>query len=409
MPTFNSSNPWRTQKPRSAPPSPPHRPSASSSSTRRPPPPNSEPLEQEDERPQNERAQRLRQLAQLRDKFTSLRTSFSPPPLSHLVYLPTSTSLSPKLAFTSPNAPVHGYEESLTRLLTELDGVESGGDLEVRGERKKLVVEVERELERVEREVRRRGWEVQNGEGVKEGGEGEGQARSGGNGGAVRTSRTTDAQKNAPSIAPNEATSRSLPPPFDRSSTSSSSPSHQPFPPSSRLEGAPPGLAPPSHTRGRVSSTPSSGSSSAHPPRPSTSSKSRSPSRESLPSRQRGEYQHPLDSLFSGNAHANGRGGDNGRRYQQPTRVQEPDEEREYGDRWARRGGSGSAPSPSPSAREYGYGSAGAGERWADPRVRRGGEGGGGGYGGGGWGQGGGGGGPRRGYEGRGGFPGGFW
>lgn len=62
---------------------------------------------------------------------------------------------------------MHGYEEALMKLLVELDGVDSLGDPEIRGERKKLVVEVNEELAKVEREIRAKAWELkqQGGEG----------------------------------------------------------------------------------------------------------------------------------------------------------------------------------------------------------------------------------------------------
>ncbi|GAA6033353.1 hypothetical protein JCM8097_006707 [Rhodosporidiobolus ruineniae] len=173
MPLFNSSNPWasrsdssapsRASQPRTA--APPRRPNSRSASPRPRPEQakqQSEQQQQDEQPPADERTQRLNQLAALRTKFTSLQSGFRPPSLAELSFLPTSTAFNPKLAFTKQNAPVHAYEEALTRLLTELDGVESGGDPEVRGERKKLVVEVEKELERVEREVRKKAWEVQH-------------------------------------------------------------------------------------------------------------------------------------------------------------------------------------------------------------------------------------------------------
>ncbi|EEB94398.1 hypothetical protein MPER_06793 [Moniliophthora perniciosa FA553] len=56
----------------------------------------------------------------------------------------------PKLAYTHRNAPLHGYVESLNRLLTSLDGVESFGERKVREQRKMVVRAVEEEAARVE-------------------------------------------------------------------------------------------------------------------------------------------------------------------------------------------------------------------------------------------------------------------
>ncbi|KZT07014.1 uncharacterized protein LAESUDRAFT_758832 [Laetiporus sulphureus 93-53] len=60
----------------------------------------------------------------------------------------------PELAYTPDNAPVHGYLEALSRVLSALDAVESRGDREVRETRKLLAREVEREAEGVEKGVR---------------------------------------------------------------------------------------------------------------------------------------------------------------------------------------------------------------------------------------------------------------
>ncbi|KAH9943890.1 hypothetical protein B0H21DRAFT_747422 [Amylocystis lapponica] len=57
------------------------------------------------------------------------------------------------LAYTANNSPVHSYEHSLNGLLTRLDAVESGGDLEVRGRRKEVVRRVENALQDVGRRV----------------------------------------------------------------------------------------------------------------------------------------------------------------------------------------------------------------------------------------------------------------
>jgi hypothetical protein len=56
-----------------------------------------------------------------------------------------------KLAYTAKNAPVHLYVEELSRILTKLDSVESGGDRQVRNKRRNLARRVEKEAERVEK------------------------------------------------------------------------------------------------------------------------------------------------------------------------------------------------------------------------------------------------------------------
>lgn len=67
----------------------------------------------------------------------------SPPPADDL-------DSEAKLAYTPNNVPLHGYTESLNRLLVELDGVESFGRKEVRQRRKEVVREVEQECTEVE-------------------------------------------------------------------------------------------------------------------------------------------------------------------------------------------------------------------------------------------------------------------
>lgn len=98
-----------------------------------------------------ERTQRLRELDRLNTRFQQLQTNFAPPRAADLAFQPRAAPSAPKLEYNSTNAPVHGYEEGLTRLLTELDGVESGGDVEVRTTRKALASRVEGEAQRVER------------------------------------------------------------------------------------------------------------------------------------------------------------------------------------------------------------------------------------------------------------------
>jgi len=77
--------------------------------------------------------------------FASLSSNFTFPP--RLEFTSSSSSDSPKLAYTTINTPLHQYEHVLTGLLTQLDAVESFGDEEVRKARKEAVRRIERELE----------------------------------------------------------------------------------------------------------------------------------------------------------------------------------------------------------------------------------------------------------------------
>ncbi|KAK0485940.1 hypothetical protein IW261DRAFT_762545 [Armillaria novae-zelandiae] len=61
----------------------------------------------------------------------------------------------PKLAYTNHNTPLHAYNESLNRLLVQLDAVESWGELGVRERRKHVISMVEAEAAKVER-----GWKA---------------------------------------------------------------------------------------------------------------------------------------------------------------------------------------------------------------------------------------------------------
>ncbi|GAA6055416.1 hypothetical protein JCM3770_006981 [Rhodotorula araucariae] len=154
MPFYNSSNPWRShsQPPppsRTRPPAPPRPPSASQPAT--PPEPAHD--------PDDDRTRALAGLARLEARFRSLARAFAPPAPAQLAFTPKASAAAPKLAYTPGNASVHGYEEALTRLLTELDAIESGGDDEVRATRKALVRAVEGEAQRVE-QWRRACWEA---------------------------------------------------------------------------------------------------------------------------------------------------------------------------------------------------------------------------------------------------------
>ncbi|KIY68348.1 hypothetical protein CYLTODRAFT_421669 [Cylindrobasidium torrendii FP15055 ss-10] len=64
-----------------------------------------------------------------------------------------------KLAYTPTNAPIRVYEQALTALLTQLDGIDSFGDDELRKERKAVVERVEERLDALEKEVEGR-WKA---------------------------------------------------------------------------------------------------------------------------------------------------------------------------------------------------------------------------------------------------------
>ncbi|KAI0633062.1 hypothetical protein C8Q77DRAFT_1158492 [Trametes polyzona] len=99
------------------------------------------------------------QIAAVEDALRKLESTFEFPahldfvnPVPSDVDAETSDEPGP-LAYTANNTPVHAYEHALNGLLTQLDAVESNGDLAVRGRRKEVVREVERALEAVERRV----------------------------------------------------------------------------------------------------------------------------------------------------------------------------------------------------------------------------------------------------------------
>ncbi|KAI0673180.1 hypothetical protein C8Q78DRAFT_704647 [Trametes maxima] len=100
----------------------------------------------------------LAQITAVEDALRKLESTFAFP--SHLDFVnplptptPTDSDEPGALAYTPNNTPVHAYEHALNGLLTQLDAVESNGDLAVRGRRKEVVREVERALEAVERRV----------------------------------------------------------------------------------------------------------------------------------------------------------------------------------------------------------------------------------------------------------------
>ncbi|KAI0651111.1 hypothetical protein C8Q79DRAFT_11962 [Trametes meyenii] len=100
----------------------------------------------------------LAQITAVEDALRKLESTFAfPERLDFVNPLPSPTPSDSDepgaLAYTPNNTPVHAYEHALNGLLTQLDAVESNGDLAVRGRRKEVVREVERALEAVERHV----------------------------------------------------------------------------------------------------------------------------------------------------------------------------------------------------------------------------------------------------------------
>ncbi|OSC96405.1 hypothetical protein PYCCODRAFT_1481950 [Trametes coccinea BRFM310] len=100
----------------------------------------------------------LTQIKDVEDALRKLQSTFEFP--EHLDFVnPVSSEATDDsdepgpLAYTPNNTPVHAYEHALNQLLIKLDGIESNGDLQVRGRRKEVVREVERALEAMERRV----------------------------------------------------------------------------------------------------------------------------------------------------------------------------------------------------------------------------------------------------------------
>ncbi|GAA5864696.1 hypothetical protein JCM5353_004842 [Sporobolomyces roseus] len=147
MPIFNTSNPFKSSSSsatqssaRRGPPRKGTGPSSSSNTSQRrpqqPPPP-------------DPRLVSLSQLDSLTSRLKELKSSFIQP--HFLDFNPkSSTPEQPKLEYNPNNAPFHAYDEALTKFLIELDGIDSCGQDEIRSRRKALVLEVEKELERLD-------------------------------------------------------------------------------------------------------------------------------------------------------------------------------------------------------------------------------------------------------------------
>ncbi|KAG8698475.1 hypothetical protein FRC08_005889 [Ceratobasidium sp. 394] len=96
-------------------------------------------------------------VAKILFKLSSLKCGFTFPATLDFLCVDSPT---PKLAYTPNNAPLHQYEHLLTGLLTQLDAVESHGDMEVRKARKDAVRKIEKELGKLD-EKKLREWRRQ--------------------------------------------------------------------------------------------------------------------------------------------------------------------------------------------------------------------------------------------------------
>lgn len=101
----------------------------------------------------------LKSLDSIRKKFEILRSNFVEPETLIFEESQDSTSTSmPSLAFNSINRPIKEYDETLLRVLTELDQVESHGSDNVKKQRKQLAVAIQAELDRVDA-IKNAHWE----------------------------------------------------------------------------------------------------------------------------------------------------------------------------------------------------------------------------------------------------------
>jgi len=103
----------------------------------------------------------LDKISSLSSSFVDRQSTFEKPSSFTFKSSPDSTSstTTPRpLAFVSSNSPFLAYEDYLVDLLSKIDAVESGGDRQVKKERKSLVRKVEKELSRLDA-MKERAWE----------------------------------------------------------------------------------------------------------------------------------------------------------------------------------------------------------------------------------------------------------
>ncbi|GAA5884662.1 hypothetical protein JCM16303_003703 [Sporobolomyces ruberrimus] len=106
----------------------------------------------------------LENLASLASSFSQRQSTYVDPTSFTFQSPPsdftTPSSSTPRLAFGSANSSFLAHEDFLVNLLSKIDAVQSGGDRQVKQERKELVKKVEKELARLDA-MRERAWEEQ--------------------------------------------------------------------------------------------------------------------------------------------------------------------------------------------------------------------------------------------------------
>ncbi|QRW23429.1 MATE efflux family protein [Rhizoctonia solani] len=103
------------------------------------------------EEPSAETNQSQSAISDILKSFSDLKSSFTfPEKLDFLNSPDDADAVTPKLAYTRNNAPLHQQEHLLMGLLTKLDAVESYGQETIRKARKDAVLLIERELEELD-------------------------------------------------------------------------------------------------------------------------------------------------------------------------------------------------------------------------------------------------------------------
>jgi hypothetical protein len=85
-------------------------------------------------------------IAHISRQFEDVKAAFEFPSMLDFAEPPTGDNAVPALLFTPRNAAIHGHENTLVKLLSKLDAVESHGDSRIRRARKQLVKRIESEL-----------------------------------------------------------------------------------------------------------------------------------------------------------------------------------------------------------------------------------------------------------------------
>ncbi|KAF8699990.1 BAG domain, partial [Rhizoctonia solani] len=103
------------------------------------------------EEPSAETNQSQSAISDILKSFSDLKSSFTfPEKLDFLNSPDDADAVTPKLAYTRNNAPLHQQEHLLMGLLTKLDAIESYGQETIRKARKDAVLLIERELEELD-------------------------------------------------------------------------------------------------------------------------------------------------------------------------------------------------------------------------------------------------------------------